>query len=293
MSAPLIEKLKGINESLSSAISDLEAVTATEPKVEMLKILSWNIMGPKKKGDVDIRKVLVPIVIGKINPHVMLLQEVESNLILKHIASMCSLKCNRSYECELETGGIPYEAKVLYDCDVFTSVRKIVLWQKEGACKPDWPTTTLTNDQAKELNERVEIFELQHKDKKKPIIFVSFHNKNTDESQELADRFAETMSEIADGNDLVVAGADLNCGDFSSDLVDIPSYEETARRISKQKIDYFILASPESVQWKRYVEAVNIIPDTNPRSKEAYSRKQYNSALDHDPLVCKLDITSV
>ena len=267
----LFEKeLTSINGKLTSAIDKLPSGTA-KPEVETLKItaLSWNIMGKSKQGCSDARNVLVPIVVGDVNPDVVLLQETKPDFLVKYIASKCSLnRRSRSYK-EVNAGD-PREARVLYDSEVFEI--------KPARVEGDMGRKALVR--------------LEHKLTRKQIIFMSFHNENRKgKSKRLATTFCRDVSRMAGvKNTLVVAGADFNCDGFEAGSAVIPPYEVTERRLSKKKIDYFILASPGSVEVKTSVTALKIIPSTDPHSSVAYSRKQYNDSLDHDPLVCELSI---
>ena len=256
-------ELTSINEKLTSAIDKLPSGTA-KPEVETLKItaLSWNIMGESIEGRAEARNVLVPIVVGDVNPDVVLLQETKTDLLVKYIASKCSLnRRSRSYK-EVNAGD-PTEARVLYDSKVFEI------------------------QHAREDIDRVALVQLKHKLTKKQIIFMSFHNENK-ESEQLATIFCKFMSTSAGKeNTLVVAGADLNC-EFESESVEIPPYDVAERRLSKKKIDYFILAPPGKV--KTSVTALKTIPPTDPPSSVPYRRKLYKDCLDHDPLVCELSI---
>ena len=99
--------------------------------------------------------------------------------------------------------------------------------------------------------ERISIIGLKHKHQKRVIIFMSFHNVNTSHGREVRDTMASKFCElVATMRDLtgsvVVAGADLNCTNINNRVAVIPSYDTTLRRKRKDKIDYFILASPSS-----------------------------------------------
>lgn len=261
-----------------------------------LSVLSWNIMGKSRSGLAHARNVLVPKIVGDVNPDVVLLQEIGSTKIVNYIASTCSFMWGRLYKyvsTDKQNGTYVKAAGVLYDSHKF-----MVVPQQEQKDRmnldPFIPQEQANDAVKKDYEERVVAIQLEHKDTKKQIILImSFHNKNDESSAQLSKMFCQIVSKIAGSKqEMVVAGADLNWKpdkeDSSVKKTFIPDYEATDRRLSLDEIDHFILAQHQV----NAVKALNIIPPTSPHCEMAYKRKEYHDALNHDPLVCELSIVS-
>ena len=288
------KELTSVKDSLTSAIKKLPPVQETSNIV----VLSWNVNG---EDPVKARNLMVPKIVGDINPDVLLLQEVKSKKMVHYIASTCSIRWNRSYEyVESEKED---EAKVLYDPKMFAKpLPSEQIEPKKGMKLKSYVKEV--SEATKELRsgdivpdvdvyeKRVAAVSLEHKRTENQIIFMSFHNRKPthEDTKRLAETFLQIVLTIADKeNKLVVVGADFNCKQSTGPGPPcIPNYDATARRLHKKKIDYFVIAGPGNETPNASVVAYDIIPRESTGSSLAYSREEYNDCLDHDPLVCTL-----
>ena len=140
------------------------------------------------------------------------------------------------------------------------------------------------------------------------MIFLSFHNYYKQATHvvrvQIAREFCQLVTIIQELTGcVVVGGADLNCQLSREDIEEfnVIDYEPTERRsASGKKIDYFVVAPPDSAE-KASVEAWNF-KDTKdgdflhplmsglqrPGSGVPYTNERYTTVLDHDPLVCEI-----
>ena len=291
---------------LASALPQFQPPT---PSFVDIIVLSWNIRG--KSGCKALpRNLLVHHVVSDINPDVILLQEVPSDMIINDlIVPWCEVK-NRIYHCV--SAGDKGEARVLYDSCMFEP------YPTEVSSKVDLDPLVaevvlpMPNEdeimyeqrlQAEQrmYGERVAAVRLKHKATGKIIIFMSFHNKyKSGKVQEMATKFCRMVHRAArmQENALVVAGADLNCTDFSCHGVHIPEYVPTNRR--HRVIDYYVSAWPDNI-WVEdlIVSAHNIFENDfvcqhieRLQDIVPYSFQDYINSLDHDPLVYRLRVVS-
>lgn len=316
--------LSSLGAALPSHSSDVKS--KPRPKTLEIRILSWNIYGPGAAGP---RNLLVPLVVKRMNPDVVLLQETRTDKLIRSIKDEVSMM--RAYR-EVRAGK-KEESRVLYDSNIYEDIpcsskvfldhphsERISLHEAfERSLEKLFP-----EQQGRELRggtvngmkaicrERISIVGLKHRHQEltpeRVIIFMSFHNVNTSQTGEVrnttASKFCELVATIRDLTGcVVVAGADLNCSNINSTVAVIPSYDTTVRRQWREKIDYFILASPPSkvIPSPAYAldfvqagdDATNLLhPVVRDllRQWPAYGIKDFNRSLNHDPLMYNLQV---
>ena len=263
-----------------------------------ITVLSWNINGPGRAGP---RNHLVPLVVDDINPDVLLLQETTTNKLITLIEEQCQ---NRSYLSEV--AGDKKQARILYDSDIFEP------WIPSGSqpaknslldCVADFPQRyriktrrggVYLSGLREFYDDRVAAVRLRHVDTGEVIVFMSFHNKRTGANvREIATDFCAIVSKNANKeheNTLVVAGADLNCSTFKRKPAHVPDYGRTPRSLRRAtpKVDYFVSAWPRCITVKGGVRANDVTAVDDPDSP--YTVDEYESSLDHDPLVWRLKV---
>ena len=347
MSDPL--DLSSLGRALPSPSSEVKS--KPKPKPLEIRILSWNIHGPRLA---EARNLLVPLGVKKMNPDIVLLQETKTDKLIESIKVEVSM--TRAYRevC----AGIKGESRILYDSNLYEDIPRsskvfhdnhhkepISLYQVfERSLEKLFP-----EQQGRELRggtvnpmkticrERISIVGLKHRHQEltpeRVIIFMSFHNVNTSQGVDvrstMASKFCELVATIRDLTDcVVVAGADLNCSNINKTVAVIPDYHKTARREQREKIDYFILASPPSkvvpspVSASDFVQADDVVypphtvderislnvsaldffqDEASPlypvvrdlmRQVTKYDVEHYKQSLDHDPLICDLRVVS-
>lgn len=315
--------LSSVRAALPSESSEVKSKPskAEQPKPLEIKVLSWNIHGP---GKAEPRNLLVPRVIQKINPDVLLLQETATNKLVQSIKDegrrvyheVCAGKKTESrvvFDSDIYEN-IPYDRGLFHDGDHKESIslKKAFELSIERAIPEQRELRAGTVEGMKTLyKERVSVVGLKRRDQEltpeRVTVFMSFHNVNTSQTREVRDTAASKFCEIvAAMRDLtgtaVVAGADLNCSNINNRVALIPEYEVTERRKWKGKIDYFILASPPAKKVQSPVTALDFVEadEANPlhavvrdllRQHPNHEMVDYKKSLDHDPLVCDLKVT--
>ena len=274
-----------------------------------LKVMLFNING---KSPAAARNVLVPRIVEKMNPDILLLQETTTDKLVAALAAE-----GREYE-QVHSSN-KKESRILYDTNVFERVEResdeldkaIVraLHHAQGEepqmqLKPKDGNPRVIGIR-KLLNDRVCWVCLKRKtggNTAKPIILVSFHNVNNRSSRRGAKVFCRAVAAMT-GLD-VLAGADFNCniekiGPEELGGVNIRPYETTERRKNrsrrgKEKIDFIVTTLDEaSVKAYDFTGANGIatrladkqVKDFDGKTR-TFSIKKYNASVDHDPLVC-------
>ena len=302
-----------------------------------VKVLLWNIHGGTRKSKQSdaagaeemnpdkldaqsaygARNLLVPRVVKKVDPDILLLQETTTDKLVDKIIKYT----DRGYQ-QVQAGNTT-ESRILYS-NKYTEVSKDKLFPRQSEQKTHTLNEVLQQsisnvipkDSKRKLkggtvqgatevfDYRLSIVGLRVKGHpESPImIFLSFHNvyRRADKEQ-IAGEFCQLVSIIQElTRCVVVGGADLNCQLSSKDF-NVIDYEPTERRSAPgKKIDYFVVAPPDSAE-KASVEALNF-EDTidgdflhplmsglqRPGSGVPYTNERYTTALDHDPLVCEI-----
>ena len=262
-------------------VGDSSYVESKSTPVE-IKVLSWNING---EGMAELRNRLVPAVVRKISPAIVLLQETTTDKLVKSIEA-----AGRSY-VEVRAGD-KTESRVLYDGKKYEAIsndQKLFPGEEGGAISltavfklsiervfPEGEERELRSGRAEGMKElfkkRISIVGLKRKDYP-DFVFMSYHNVNTRQGKDVREKAAKSFCRIVSiirkmTGCIVVAGADLNYQIDKSDAhpgCKIPAYDPTPRRQTKKIIDYFIIA-PDTVE--AYVEPLDFVgaPDdtTNP-----------------------------
>lgn len=274
-----------------------------------INVLLWNINGKTYKGCAGARNLLVPRVVSQLNPDVLLLQEIPSQRIITMLLEELSHAHRRRYD--IVCAGNPTEAVILYARDRFTSENiPINLDDIVEECYPGAVVNRVLKGEQEVYKDWVIAIRLTHIATKRSVIFVSFHNKRHGVGAggvvKMATRFCNVMAKLADKQNVpVVAGADLNCADFDRGAAVVPRYVSTPRRILVAQVDYFILAWPANFAVEHTVSAEDVFPDDVPEHTHKFNPifvalqrdnphiklATYKDSLDHDPLMCALNIT--
>ena len=140
------------------------------------------------------------------------------------------------------------------------------------------------------------------------IVFMSFHNVHNSQGREIRDRAANGFCDIVAKmkeltGSVVMAGADLNCEVMKTPNPMIPDYKLTLRR--SKMIDYFIIASPPDTVTYSSVTALDFCGAKddilNPlhglmrdllRPPIGGTINDYDKAINHDPLMCDINVTT-
>lgn len=265
-----------------------------EPLPLKICVLLWNINGI---GETKLRNRLVPDVVKEIQPDVILLQEIETDKLVKKInkppneyeevfAECTRTKCKKETRILFNTKKFTRVTVVDFSTVLKTSVKTVAL-----ASKP-MVTRSVDAHWQEIFRDRTSIVGLTRKGYDTTIVFLSFHNAYTglddDERKEYAERFCKIVSEISiQTGYTVIAGADLNCkiafGDHNGATV--LYYEATRRR--KKEIDHFIVAPP-GITGKTTVKALNFVETVNGDRlhqrmgtlKREFKHDRYHDALD-------------
>lgn len=269
---------------------DLQKVTSGFQDLSLsFTVLSWNINGLK---NANARRLMIDSVVSSIDPDVMLLQETKNSIIDPNKIS--SLDTYNSVHA-----GNKEQAQVFFKKNgIFEKVSHspVNLDNILGEMFPEDETPQLRGGsvQAKVLRDRICVVHLRHKLTKREMIFISYHNirKGGGEGavKKKASEFCQIVAKLHESSTLcVIAGVDINCCNFDSTDVTIPSYEATPRRKTTSKVDYFILKNPPV---NCVVEAFDLFPENNeaPFYNKLqsllllHSKEEYDKATDHDPL---------
>ena len=268
------EKQEEVKTTLEEAT---EQILATGAKAFPIKVLLWNI-GTK---DSIVRDFLVPGMVKERIPDVILLQEAP-NITVVEIN-----KSERKYEwLKKNTTGILYDNEKYEHIQEFDKVIRVSIQDlvPDLRWKPD-----KNKEDERTLREvfdtRMRVGCLKIRGSTQKVIFMSFHNGYRNPYvQEGAKVFCKLVFEIQRKTKcFVVGGADLNCQLSTSEKskYGVVEYQVTDRRSKQKTIDYFVIAPPDTA---KKVNALNLIPI------DKYTSDQCETALDHDPLVCKLTI---
>jgi len=226
----------------------------TSPLTVELKLLLWNIHGDTSAGMAAAREMLVQKVYSQCNPNIFLLQEVVS-------PSKCLPKQIERYSfrhCAVRAS----EACIGYDLRLFDNPRKINIQEVIGNKRLLSGKTALstrsngpTPDQVF-YSDRSCAIRLRHRPTGKELVLMSFHNASTrtgggkDDVISSAQGFIKLVCLVYEHEKVpVIAGGDFNCN--RSDLQDhakemgceLPDYESSERRRSKEKIDLYVIKS--------------------------------------------------
>ena len=296
------------------------------PRLE-IKVMSWNING---RGPAQDRNRLVPLVVREVGPDVLLLQETETDALVTGIRSQAR-GAGRGYE-EVSAGNTK-EARVLYDSKLYEAIPlrearifpgrrdrgRLSLAEVLEQSMPQEEQRELRGRAAGGMRQlfrrRIAIVGLKRREHElvpgRVMIFMSFHNVNTSQGGEVREKGARGFCQIVQTvreltGSVVIAGADLN-QQMRSDTPTIPQYKPTSRR--SRIIDYFILASPPGRLEHSPVSALDIVAARDdplnplhrlvaellrpPMSGPAHTIEDYGRAVDHDPLVCNLIVSSL
>jgi len=226
----------------------------TSPPTVELKLLLWNIHGDTFAGMAAAREMLVQKVYSQCNPDIFLLQEVVT-------PSKCLPQQIERYSfrhCAVRPG----EAYIGYDLRLFDNPRKINIQEVIGnkrllsgktalSTRSDGPTP----DQVF-YSDRSCAIRLRHCSTGKELVLMSFHNASSrtgggkDDVISSAQGFIKLVCLVYEHEKVpVIAGGDFNCD--RSDLQDhakemgceLPNYESSERRKSKEKIDLYVVKS--------------------------------------------------
>lgn len=296
--------------------------TSEQPPVLLPHVVSWNIYG---KGTARIRNLIVPRVIKKINPDIVLLQETKTDTLIKNI--IAESKPARSYKSVC--AGERTESQILYDAnryeishnelsptldEVFELCREEVEQTKQcthvvhtgGHRKLQVEKKQTRSGETGGLkatyHRRVSKVCLKHIITGQMTVFLSYHNLNTSQGGPQRDLAASLFLDIVKAMSertgvVVVAGADLNCTMKPHPM--IPGYEKTERR--SRKVDYFIVGSPTAGGVSPSVTAWDFVGAERDENNQLHgvirdilrstdcSNSDINRCLDHDPLVCNFE----
>lgn len=272
---------------------------------QAITILSWNIHG-KSRSKAGPRNLLVPRVVNKVTPDVLLLQETRTKKLVEDIM----WQCQQSRKYKIYEPGNPTdkkEARVVYDSDIFKPTNEQVnLDTLVTNVYPSGGNRPIPLNEVKTIfKKRVAVVRLRHKATGQVFIFMSFHNKykTTDDKRKfLARMLCRCMSaKMTPDDTLVVAGADFNTKGFKHDKAYVPTYDPTKRR-QDEKIDYFV-ARDHDITKQGHVSALNIFrggdDQFNPvwedlneymQAHRRFTQRQFKDSLDHDPLEYRLTL---
>lgn len=228
-----------------------------------VKVLSWNIDGYEDIPEA--KNLLVSLVVSQLNPDVLLLQGLPSQLdpnqrtpsqqIVDHIIEQCQQDHDRQYNCV--NAGMQNMARLLYDRQLFRAVQEHDVGEIVGG---------EGIEDGAPYSQRAVAVQLQHIATTNMIIFVSFCNVNR-ECQwpvpiRLATTFCNSVSVLRTRLNMpVVAGVTLNFDPrFLSHVdlpaVDVPECIHISRRERFYVRNYFMSASPDDIRVDGDVSAV-------------------------------------
>lgn len=271
-----------------------EVISGVQDLSLSFTVLSWNINGLK---NANARRLMIDSVVSSIDPDVMLLQETKNSIIGPN--KIRSLDTYNSVHA-----GDKEEAQVFFKKNgIFEIVSQSPVNKKldnilaEMFPKDETPQLRGGSVPAKVLRDRICVVHLRHKRTNRDMIFISYHNirKGGGEGavKKKASEFCQIVAKLHESSKFcVIAGVDINCCNFVSTDVTVPSYEPTPRRKTTSKVDYFILKNPPGLPVDCVVKAFDLFPE----NKEApfynklqsllllHSKEEYDKATDHDPL---------
>ena len=295
------------------------------PKPVPVKVLSWNIHGA---GEARARNRLVPAVVRATEPDVLLLQETKTDTLVRSLRPpgrrYVEVRAGEKAESRVLYDDNTYAA-VSNDEKLFPgegggakSLSDVLELSIERVF-PEREERELRRGRAGGMRElfkkRISIVGLKRRGppESPTVVFVSFHNVNTSQGAAVRNRAANGFCEMVRivgelTGCVVVAGADLNLHMATpTPTPTILPYTPTLRRSGVRKIDYFLLSSPPDRVTQSHVTALDFTEardDTsNPLheavrellrptlSGKSYTIVDYGRSVDHDPLVCELEIT--
>ena len=261
----------------------------------VLTVVSWNVFGSSQRGMADVRNILVPRVIQRLNPDIALLQETRTNLMAKRILEATRRKRRYKHLCS----GKKNESRILYDANLYTSIslndaldRAIQgLELERRASQVLRGHTTIMGVRKAATSESCSL--------PRPV-FLSFHNTR---SREMASTFCQLVKALeSDLETLVVAGADMNCriGSFDCRGTHFPIYTPSKRR--HDPIDFYVFSSsPVSYP---VVKCEGLVDSYYKKSSKLHKvvrdavmemeieTDTLSLAFNHEPLVCELTLTN-
>lgn len=229
------------------------------PDPFIIRVLSWNICGRSVSED---RNRLVPAVVHKIYPDIMLLQETKTTKLINFIK-----KGLRNYVAKYTTNN-RREAQILYDSDKYECIN--LNWQDRVLTSEEILEMSINEVEAQPhmgfFQRRVAIVILRmiNVENSPPVIFMSFHNARQGIQRDNAmTAFINMVTWIKNIiGCVVVAGADFNTAPPDNaqqpDGTQILEYTPTQRRQTR-KIDYFILGTPNNIDIESRVIAWDIV----------------------------------
>ena len=263
----------------------------------VLTVVSWNIFGSSGRGMATTRNILVPQVIRRLNPDLVLLQETRTSQLVKRITDTAwPLRHYKEVWAQQEK-----KSRILYDANLYTPVSLEV--QLEEVVE----RLQLAREVSQVVRGHTSITGLRQTaatgETSLPV-FLSFHNQR---SREVASAFCQVVKTLDQELDmLVVAGADMNCplGTFKTHGTHIPFFPSSKRR-SHKPIDFLVFSRSsvealvrceglEDAYHKKSSKLHKLVREEVKRMKtedKEFTIDTLNLALDHDPLVCELTLT--
>ena len=287
-------KQEDVKTTLGEAIRRIPVAVA---KHFPIKVLLWNI-GTK---DPEIRECLVTGMVERVDPDVLLLQEVMSQSQLLHKKKKKHTNLPKTITQIKDSSKKKYEwleqdmTGILYDNGKYELIQEdfdeVIRVSKENLVpNKRWKPDKNKDDEMtmRELfDTRMKVACLQIRGTTQRVIFLSFHNGyKYPYKKEGAVAFCELVLEIQRQTKcFVVGGADLNCqlSTNKKSRYGTVKYELTERRSALLMVDYFVIG-PSGTAKEASVKAFN--PDIHDR----YTTDECKAAVDHDPLVCDLTI---
>ena len=251
---------------------------------------------------------------------------------MEEIKRLSSEKNQRDYEAVHPLGGHPdswKEAQVVYDRNKFVkeelstneldqAIQK--LDRSESERKVDLRERKDGKPRAagigQVVKERTSLVCLRRNDGphiNRSIIFVSFHNYNTKDSDKGAKLFCKAVAVLGDQTGFdVVAGADFNCNIEKlliaelGEGIRIADYTMTTRRENRkgrghEKIDFIVTKTElqTDVKAQDFMARRGIAKQLHEKEVKNtkgqicnFTSEDYDKSVDHDPLVCTLTLTT-
>ena len=314
--------------SLEKALPSPEPHPPTEREEPPLKVkvMLWNIHG---QGSARDRNRLVPRVAREVLPDVLLLQEPKTDTLVTNIIRQAGVGGRRYTEVhagDKTEARVVYDSTQF---EAIPPGEGIFPGREGGAaislvdaleqCLPEEPERReLRGREAGGMRalfmRRIALVGLKRRGggvrvASRVIVFMSFHNVNTRQGAEVRERGARgfyqivvAMGELTGA--VVVGGADFNQR-MGPEYTHILPYEPTPRR--RRRVDYFVVHTPSDTTVQSEVIALDFVgapgDPLNPLNQlmsdllrpllEGPGRTivDYDRALDHDPLLCDLNIT--
>ena len=304
---------------LRRALPVSAVVTASPSESYPIKVLLWNIHGETAAGCTQARQDIVPPIIRRINPDVLLLQETSNRILVNSI--MDPRSGTREYKDTPTVGA--GETRIIYDAKKYIhlpntdkqftqddSRQKMSLNDvlRKGKQEIFRVKSTKLRDEklpvlktAIELRISVACFKKKGSPRSPTVIFISFHNFNTSEGADVRARCVEGLCRLVSiikrlTGCVVLAGADFNqqlicpcpCP-CTSPYRTILDYTPTERRLKSGQIDYFILDPPDCIKIPvKPLDLKHVKLASHSRLTKEQVTTFWKCVLNHDPLVCTI-----